>query len=259
VFQALKHRFTTEPILRHYQPRLETKLETDASYFAIGAVFFQNHDGVWCPVAYISRPLNAAKRNYDVHDKEMLAIVFSCLQGHPLLLSLDNPLLVAADHSSLQWFMRTKRLNRRQTRWSEALADFKFVIQYRTGKTNNTADALSRRDAALLLSGGASYAPDESSDHTSNRTERPYAVRQLRHTMRINSSTIFGNNKRMTSHSRSECKIPKEIQNYRNEKLPSSATIESKFPTMTNFDFEYSIYATTTQPLVITVLRRPYN
>jgi transposase InsO family protein len=188
VFDELKRRFTTEPILRHFDPHRATKIESDASAFAIGAVLLQLHDDkLWHPIAYISRTLNSAERNYDVHDRELLAIVFSCIQWRPLLLSVDTPFIVSSDHHSLQWFMKTKALTRRQIRWSERLADFQFTIEYRPGKTNIAADPLSRRDDAPLLSGGASYAHDDKElevsffkeHHLRQSTINPYEADKL--------------------------------------------------------------------------------
>jgi len=57
--------------------------------------------------------MSPAERNYEVHDKEMLAVVYACLQWRPLLPSLSSPFDVITDHRGLQWFMSTKDLNRR--------------------------------------------------------------------------------------------------------------------------------------------------
>jgi hypothetical protein len=159
-FEQLKERFTTGPILRHFNPESPTIMETDASDFAIAGVLLQvNPDnGLTHPVAYISRTLNSAERNYDVHDKEMLAIVFACIEWRPLLLSLSSTFTILSDHKSLEYFMTTKILNRRQARWAERLADFNFTLTYRPGVLNTSADALSRRDDAKDLSGGTSSA-----------------------------------------------------------------------------------------------------
>ncbi len=67
-FESLKRQFTSAPILRHFQSHRETRFESDASDYAIGAVLLQLHDTIWHPVAFISRTLNSAERNYDTHD-----------------------------------------------------------------------------------------------------------------------------------------------------------------------------------------------
>jgi len=68
--------FTTGPILTHFDDSRPTRLETDASDFALGAVQSQLcEDEKWHPVAFHSRKLSPAEINYDMHDKEMAAIV----------------------------------------------------------------------------------------------------------------------------------------------------------------------------------------
>ena len=75
-FDKLKEMFTTGPILTHFDDTRPTKLETDASDFALGAVLSQLcEDEKWHPVAFHSRKFLPAEINYDVHDKEMAGIV----------------------------------------------------------------------------------------------------------------------------------------------------------------------------------------
>ena len=74
-FNELKKAFTSAPILRHFDPSKEVIIETDASNFALGCILSQKHEGRLHPVAFHSRKMSPAERNYDIHDKEMLAIV----------------------------------------------------------------------------------------------------------------------------------------------------------------------------------------
>ncbi|KFY08231.1 hypothetical protein V491_08457, partial [Pseudogymnoascus sp. VKM F-3775] len=75
-FQELKAKFTEAPILVTFDPARKIVLETDASDFAIGACLSQPDDrGKHKPVAYYSRKMSPAELNYDIHDKELLAIV----------------------------------------------------------------------------------------------------------------------------------------------------------------------------------------
>jgi hypothetical protein len=158
-FEDLKERFTTGPILKHFEGNRPTRIETDASDYAIAAVLLQEgDDGELHPIAFASRTLAPAEKNYEVYDKEMLAIVYACIEWRPLLLSLDQRFEILTDHRSLAWFMTTKVLNRRQVRWAERLADFEFEITYRPGTSNNQADALSRRDDIYPSVGGTSFA-----------------------------------------------------------------------------------------------------
>jgi len=76
VFEELKERFTTEPILVTPDLDKEMRVEADVSDFVMGGVLSMKcEDEKWRPVAYISKSLNEAKRNYKIHDKEMLAII----------------------------------------------------------------------------------------------------------------------------------------------------------------------------------------
>ena len=63
------------PVLYHYQPELETQLETDASDGVVVGVLTQQHGKDWHPVAFYSKSMSDAEWNYEIHDKEMLAII----------------------------------------------------------------------------------------------------------------------------------------------------------------------------------------
>ena len=81
VFEKLKERFTTEPVLVTPDLDREMRVEADASDFATGGVLLMKcKDEKWRPVAYISKSLNEAERNYEIHDKKMLAIIW-CLEA----------------------------------------------------------------------------------------------------------------------------------------------------------------------------------
>ena len=157
-FEELKLRLTSAPLLRHYQPEYECTIETDASDGVIAGVFSQLHpDGEWYPVAFFSKTMAPAECNYEIHDKEMLAIVKSLEQWRPELQSTHNRIKIFTDHKSLEYFMTTKRLTARQARWAEALSDYYFQIMYRDGKSNAKADALTRRDEEVTAQDGVKH------------------------------------------------------------------------------------------------------
>lgn len=82
-FNALKSAFTIAPVLRHFDPDLERPVHTDASDFAIAEIIQQpNLEGNWHPISYFSRRLTPPEINYDVHNKEMLAIIKTFRDGH---------------------------------------------------------------------------------------------------------------------------------------------------------------------------------
>ena len=144
-FDELKRAFTTGPILTHFDETRPTKLETDASDFALGAVLSQLcEDERWHPVAFHSRKFAPAEVNYDVHDKEMTAIVAAFCEWEYMLISVEEQITVFTDHKNLEYVNTTKILKRRQHRWAEFLQSFNFKVVYCEGRLNEKADALSR-------------------------------------------------------------------------------------------------------------------
>src|ERR1700712_2354959 len=159
VFQELKDRFTSAPILRHFDPVLPTIVECDASDFAIGAVLSQKTEVRLHPITFHSRKLNKHEINYDIHDKEMLAIVSAFKTWRRYLEGASHTVSIYTDHDNLNWFAQGKPLNRRQARWALELDGFDFVVIHRPGAANGKADALSRRSEYRPEKGGLSYQP----------------------------------------------------------------------------------------------------
>jgi hypothetical protein len=147
-FKRLKEAFLKAPILTHFDPKRETKVETDALGGAISGILSQLCPRVkkaeWRPVGFFSKKLIAEEYNYDVHNKELLTVVKSLLHWKHYLEYLPKSFDLFTDHNNLRYFLTTKSLNSRQTRWSEKLQRFNFYIRYRPGKTN-PADGPSRR------------------------------------------------------------------------------------------------------------------
>ncbi|KAH9274809.1 hypothetical protein BASA83_002516, partial [Batrachochytrium salamandrivorans] len=80
--------------------------------------------------------MNNAERNYDIYDKELLAVVESFKHWRHLLQGGLHPVTVLCDHKNLEYFMSTKKLTRRQARWSLELSEYTFTITHRPGKLN---------------------------------------------------------------------------------------------------------------------------
>jgi len=90
------------PILRHYDPERPTLLETDASDFAIAGVLSQKfEDGKIYPIGFLSRKLNPAELNYDVYDKQMLAVVWSLKKWRCFLQGAIHKTIVYSDDQNL--------------------------------------------------------------------------------------------------------------------------------------------------------------
>ncbi|MBW0516280.1 hypothetical protein O181_055995 [Austropuccinia psidii MF-1] len=111
-FHQLKEAFTTAPILSHFNPSLPTIVETYASDYSLGAVLSQVSDSGKHPIAFDSRKLIPAELNYEIHDKELLGIVWALKCLRAFLLSISSPFEVLTNHSSLQYFMSSKVLTR---------------------------------------------------------------------------------------------------------------------------------------------------
>ena len=76
-FQQIKDRYAQEPILKLFDPKKSLRMETDISDLALRACLRQEYNDKWHPIAYYSRKLSPAEQNYDIHDKELLAIMAS--------------------------------------------------------------------------------------------------------------------------------------------------------------------------------------
>ena len=142
-FNQLKQAVCNAPVLIVPDPNKQYTVITDASGFAIGAALCQDHGNGLQPCAYISRKMNDHERNYPVHEQELLAIIHALREWRHYL--HGSQFTVLTDHRSLQYIQTQPNLSARQVRWVEFLAQFDFVVQYRSGKENHVADALSRR------------------------------------------------------------------------------------------------------------------
>ncbi|SNX88141.1 related to gag-pol protein [Melanopsichium pennsylvanicum] len=122
-----------------------TCLETDASDFAIAGVLKQEHDGQWHPVAYYSRKMQPAERNYKIHNKELLAVVACLKQWRHMLAGLPQQLVIYTDHKALKYFKSQHCISGQQACWAVILANYDFVLHYRPGDKGGEPDALTWR------------------------------------------------------------------------------------------------------------------
>ena len=144
-FKELKERFTKELVLAALDINKTMRMEVDASDYVTGGVLsMECEDGLWRPVAFLSKSLNETKRNYKIHNKEILAIVRGLEAWRHLLEEVQSKFEIWTDHKNLEYFMKAQKLNRRQARWALYLSRFNFTLKHMPGTKIGKADGLSR-------------------------------------------------------------------------------------------------------------------
>jgi hypothetical protein len=145
-FEILKTSFTTAPILTHFDPGRPIILETDASYYALaGIISHPAGHGKLQPKAFYSRKFNDAELNYEVYDKELLAIIACLKEWRAYCEGSRQKVTIYSDHKNFEYFNTSKALTRRQARWMEFLSHIDFEIIYRKGSLMAKPDVLTRR------------------------------------------------------------------------------------------------------------------
>jgi len=145
-FRELKKRFTEEPVLAVPDLDKKMRMEVDASDYATGGVLsMECKDGLWRPVAFLFKSLNETEQNYEIHDKEMLAIIKGLEAWRHLLEGAQYKFETWTNHKNLEYFMKVQKLNRRQARWALYLSRFDFTLKHVAGSKMGKADRLSRR------------------------------------------------------------------------------------------------------------------
>jgi hypothetical protein len=158
-FDTLKRAFTEAPILHHWVPGRQITVETDASDYATATILsILGDDSEIHPVAFRSRTLSPAELNYNMHDKELLAIFDAFSQWRHYLEGSSLPIDVVTDHKNLEYFATSKVLTRHQVRWLEYLCHFNMVIRFRAGRLGGKPDALTRRWDVYPKEGDKDYA-----------------------------------------------------------------------------------------------------
>lgn len=142
-FETLKEKLTSAPVLTHPDFSRPFYIQCDASITGVGAVLYQlDSEGHERPIAYMSKKLNSAQRNYTITELECLAAVLSIKKFRGYVEGME--FTVITDHASLKWLMGQKDLSGRLARWSLKLQGFNFTIEHRKGSENIVPDALSR-------------------------------------------------------------------------------------------------------------------
>ena len=186
-FIKLKEKFSSTPMLRHFDPKRAVHLETNASAFAIAGILSQQGAGEpgvdWCrststiegdtaahwhPIVFWSQTMVPAKRSYRTKDQEMLAIVMSLWHWYHYTKGMMHPVRVLTDHNNLADFLTKKTLSRCDTHWWETLSAYHLKILHRPDRLN-LADAPLRwpnyeqaEQSNQPLSAGCECSPDGS-------------------------------------------------------------------------------------------------
>ncbi|SJL16559.1 uncharacterized protein ARMOST_20085 [Armillaria ostoyae] len=111
-FQQLKKQMAKDVILAIPNAIGRFRVEADASNGAIGTVLSQEQEGRWRPVAFMSKALTATERNYEIYDKELLAIMLALSEWCHYLMGASEDVKIWTDHQNLQYFRKPQKLNR---------------------------------------------------------------------------------------------------------------------------------------------------
>ena len=136
----------TKPVLAAPDLDKEFRVEANTSNYATGGVLSMRcSNKKQRPVAFIFKSLSETERNYEIHDKEMLAVV-RCLEAwkHFLEEAIEK-FKIWTNHKNLEYFMKAQKLNRRQARWALYLSYFNFTLKHILGSKIGKVDSLSRR------------------------------------------------------------------------------------------------------------------
>ena len=149
-FETLKMLMCRKPILR--QPRYEDPffLATDASTYRVGAILSQEGETnprtnklIQHPIAYYSATFTPTERNYDIYERELLAVLKSLEHWRPHLAATEEPVTVLTDHANLTFWKNSRKVNRRVARWFATLQDYNLKIKHVPGKLHAAPDMLS--------------------------------------------------------------------------------------------------------------------
>ena len=133
------------------------QIECDASKYASGAVLTQlDSNGDRHPCTFISKTFSPTERNYEIYDRELLAIIRALEEWRHYIQGSPHTMVIFSDHKNLTYYHEARKLNRRQARWSLYLSEFNVKLTHISGSKMIQSDALSHRP---------DFVPDEDNDN----------------------------------------------------------------------------------------------
>jgi len=142
----------SKPVLTQPQYDKPFVVHTDASAYGVGTILLQEGDinpqkpskPRLHPIAYYSATFTPTERNYDIYERELLAVLKALQNWRPHLAWTPQPFTLITDHANLTFWKHPRKVNRRVARWFAELQDYWFEIKHIPGKTHTAADFLSR-------------------------------------------------------------------------------------------------------------------
>ena len=117
---------------------------TDASLLATGAVLMQpDTSGNLHPCAYFSKTFSTTEQNYNIYDRELLAVILALAECKQYLQGTSHPVFILTNHKNLSYLKDPRKLSCRQAHWSLFLQDFDIVWKVTPGTQMGPVDALS--------------------------------------------------------------------------------------------------------------------
>ncbi len=150
-FEELKTRMCSCPVLTQLDFNKQFFLQTDASAYGVGAILSQEGDHHATasqkpklhPITYYSTTFTPTEQNYNIYERELLAIMKALTHWRHYLGWMKHPFIILTDHANLLYYKTLKKLNRCTARWHADLQEYDFVIKHVPGKINTPADELS--------------------------------------------------------------------------------------------------------------------
>lgn len=141
-FNLLKEKLTTAPVLAHYNPHKGCELRTDASGEDIGAILLQEKDAEKHPVAFISRSLTKAEKNYGISQLAAVAAVWALT--YLRYFTYGQPVNIVTEHHVLSWLKSIRDVTGRLARWAIKLSEYDYTVSYKSGAKQVDVDCFSR-------------------------------------------------------------------------------------------------------------------